>query len=327
MMSLLDNVFCANGLPPPPRWRDLSSLLHMASHCAKGAAIELINASSAGAGSLCVAPSRVHPSAGRAWPFAVRSGADVVSRFVRREGFWEVFDPRHLFQLALLNDTSPGTLLDVGANLGFYSMTFAKAGWDVIAIEPLTSNRIAFNLSLCLNPDVARRVRVVPAALGNSTAGRGPCVVRSSESSNLGDGVLTCGPEAVPCETDHQQALMASSHGDGSGGGSDGSDGGGGNGGSGNGGGGSSGGGGGGGRTASSPRALARAQTRGSGLCENVRLATLDDVLAELRPARIDAVKIDVEVILRPPPHYPPLLLVAALNPCGGARNRTWHAR
>ena len=212
-----------------------------------------------------------------------------MSRFVRREGHWEIFDPRHLFHLAGLNATSSGTLLDVGANLGFYSLTFAKAGWDVIAIEPLTSNRMSFSLSLCLNPDVAERVRIVPAALGGSTAGRGPCVVRSYESTNLGDGVLTCGPKAVPCETDRGPALMARLHGDG---GSDGSDGeGGGD------------GGGGGGRTASSALALARTQTRGLGLCETVRLATLDAVLADLKPARIDAVKIDVEVWTETRPH------------------------
>ena len=268
-MSLLDRVFCANGLPPPQRWRNGSSLWHQASHCAKETGLELINASLAGAGSLCVTPAHVHSSAGRVWPFVVRSGADVVSRFVRREGHWEVFDPSHLFHLARLNDTSPGTMLDVGANLGFYSLTFVKAGWDVIAIEPLTSNRIAFNMSLCLNPDVARRVRVVPAALGGSTDGRGACVVRSYESTNLGDGVLTCGPKAVPCAADHGPALTERPHNDDDGGG----------------------GGGGGG----SAHAVARAQTRLAGLCETVRLATLDAVLAELKPARIDAVKIDVE--------------------------------
>ena len=191
---------------------------------------------------MCIAGARVHESAGRLWPIAVRTGADVVSRFIRREGHWEIFDPNRLFKLANISSpTPPGTLLDIGSNLGFYSLAFAKAGWSVLAIEPMTQNRLALNLSLCANPDLAKRVRAIGVALGHPASQlNSSCVVRSYETRNVGDGVLTCGANARACGT--TQATSAS----------------GGN----------------------------------NGLCENVRLMSLDALLSELRPQSIDAVKI-----------------------------------
>ena len=238
--SLVDNVFCENALPIPPRWRLNTS--HIVQLACRPHAIKVVPKAEADSSSMCIAGARVHESAGRLWPIAVRTGADVVSRFIRREGHWEIFDPNRLFKLANISSpTPPGTLLDIGSNLGFYSLAFAKAGWSVLAIEPMTQNRLALNLSLCANPDLAKRVRAIGVALGHPASQlNSSCVVRSYETRNVGDGVLTCGANARACGT--TQATSAS----------------GGN----------------------------------NGLCENVRLMSLDALLSELRPQSIDAVKI-----------------------------------
>ncbi|KAJ1635568.1 hypothetical protein T492DRAFT_863224 [Pavlovales sp. CCMP2436] len=52
------------------------------------------------------------------------------------------------------------TLVDIGANLGFYTMLFAHAGFRVVALEPLAHNRRALEANLCLNPEIAKRARV-----------------------------------------------------------------------------------------------------------------------------------------------------------------------
>lgn len=52
------------------------------------------------------------------------------------------------------------TLLDVGANLGWYTLVASRAGFPAVAFEPMPSNRQLLAASaLCLNPDVAGRIR------------------------------------------------------------------------------------------------------------------------------------------------------------------------
>merc|ERR1712194_93028 len=92
-----------------------------------------------------------------------------------------------------------GVLLDIGANLGFYSFMFAKIGYNVISVEPMVMNRKALNASLCLNPELQSRIRVVARALVAPEDKDGWCVI--SSGLNYGNGALTCGkPEkAKPC--------------------------------------------------------------------------------------------------------------------------------
>ena len=48
--------------------------------------------------------------------------------------------------------------LDIGANLGWYSMLFAQAGFDVIAVEAMQRNADAIRSTLCLNPRLSSKV-------------------------------------------------------------------------------------------------------------------------------------------------------------------------
>jgi FkbM family methyltransferase len=123
--------------------------------------------------------------------------------------------------------------LDIGANMGFYSLLFAAAGYDVIALEPLAHNRRAIEATLCLNPALAPRIRLVPVALGMPRSESEVCVIESSTATNRGNGVMRCG-EGLAC-------------------------------------------------------------THSRKVCEQVRLRTLDAVLAELAPRSIEIVKMDIE--------------------------------
>ena len=124
-----------------------------------------------------------------------RSDHDAVSRSIRTIGFWDLAHPRELAELAgsRLPDTShsgdgPPVFLDIGANLGFYSLLFASIGFSVFAIDPMNHNRRALNASLCLNPPLAQRVTLINAALGApSDAGRA-CTVESIRLRNGGIG-------------------------------------------------------------------------------------------------------------------------------------------
>lgn len=141
---------------------------------------------------------------------AIIAKDDLVSNFVADHGFWEVRKPQDMAGSSGYNIPHTGTLLDIGANLGYYSLLFASKGYKVIAVEPMTRNRLALETSLCMNPHLKSLVTIVPAALVapehvHSTR----CVIRAPDMDihvhrfikNVGNGVLTCGKtsEIQPC--------------------------------------------------------------------------------------------------------------------------------
>lgn len=149
------------------------------------------------------------------FPMAVFAENDKVSKSIMRDGHWEIDDPAELARLAGTTPPAHATVfLDIGANLGFYSLLFAKFGYQVVAMEPMYQNRRAINASLCLNPDLRERVRVLPVAIGHPGAISGAsadsavtCIVRSSTNKNLGNGIMECGPKATSCATSDPHLL------------------------------------------------------------------------------------------------------------------------
>ena len=146
------------------------------------------------------------------FPMAVLSSEDLVSREIKTRGFWEIRTPSELLRLANMPNATiplPGTFVDIGANLGFYSLLFAQHGYEVLAMEPMLLNRKAIEASLCMNPTLAARVTLLPYALGASATAR--CVVRADDR-NAGNGKLTCSP-SERCERPlGKQKTDASSH-------------------------------------------------------------------------------------------------------------------
>ena len=89
----------------------------------------------------------------------------------------------------------PRVAQDLGGNVGAYTFLFASAGWRVVTVEPMSHNRRAMEATLCLNPSLRERIRLVPAALA-PRRGMGSCVAHS-DVRNSGNGVLTCGKAAA----------------------------------------------------------------------------------------------------------------------------------
>jgi len=79
--------------------------------------------------------------------------------------------------------------VDIGANLGAFTMYVAAAGFSVIAIEAMKVNQQALRLTLCANSEIMRRVTLFPAALGQEPA---QCTLYSAEHNVL-DGTIRCG--------------------------------------------------------------------------------------------------------------------------------------
>jgi len=190
----------------------------------------------------CIPPGMretiVHAGNGVSFRMVVLGDNDIVSQNLFYHHTWEVSSPEDLAARGHTSFAQNFTFLDIGANLGYYTMLFASRGHKVLAVEPMTRNRRALEGSLCLNPHLKDLVQIVPAALvARNEVLDMRCVIRSTNYNvNIGNGFLSCGKaaETKPC-------------------------------------------------LSSDPN------------CENVPVKTLDMVLNEYHPARIDVVKMDVE--------------------------------
>jgi FkbM family methyltransferase len=121
---------------------------------------------------------------------------DIVSHALHVTGRWEHVTLSNL--LEVLNSAKSrgkrSVLMDVGANVGYFTIFAASLGHHVLAYEAFQSNVDLILLSVCLNPDLRRRVTVFHAALSDT---RKECVLLSGPQ-NYGDGYLRCDGEDVP---------------------------------------------------------------------------------------------------------------------------------
>lgn len=143
----------------------------------------------------------VRTTKGRLFDMVVRTHInDPMSRNIRHKGYWEIQEPQELAELGNTKLPSilskPRYLIDVGANIGFYSLLFAHAGWHSIAIEPMPRNLLALNMSLCLNPTLAQRVTIVPVAISTPENEGRSCTVTANNkqfgNGGIGNGILNC---------------------------------------------------------------------------------------------------------------------------------------
>lgn len=78
--------------------------------------------------------------------------------------------------------------VDIGANIGSFTLGVASAGFSVIAIEAMSVNQYALSLSLCVNVGMGAAVTVLPVALSKEKA---QCAVYSAKHNVL-DGTIRC---------------------------------------------------------------------------------------------------------------------------------------
>jgi len=136
---------------------------------------------------------KVHVLAG--FDMVVYDSNDTVSNELTTHGFFEVSYAQQMVATTGRSIPMDGIFLDIGANIGYYSLLFAKAGFQVIAVEPKTRNREALAATLCLNPDLRKRVAVMPVALVAPEDTGMFCVMRPFHLQNIGNAHLKCGRE------------------------------------------------------------------------------------------------------------------------------------
>ncbi len=125
---------------------------------------------------------------------AVYPRGDVLSGDVKRIKVWESQKTKDL--LAQLKRVGRSAVfVDVGANIGWFSLAAAYAGHRVIAIEPHLENIELFRHSLCLAPpEVRARVTLLPYGLGEQDGRK--CELWQRPSVNRGDTITVCSPRS-----------------------------------------------------------------------------------------------------------------------------------
>lgn len=124
---------------------------------------------------------------------AVYPRGDVLSGDVRKLRVWDNAKTKHmLIQLRKIGRSA--VLLDVGANIGWFSLAAAYDGHRVIAIEPHRANLELFRHSLCLAPpEVRERITILNYGLGAKDGGK--CELWQQPSVNRGNAITICSPK------------------------------------------------------------------------------------------------------------------------------------
>jgi len=178
-------------------------LLFLSACFAPSTALRLLRSSGDKAGDYgsCVPPGMQVAQLSQGFSMVVLGSNDIVSQSLLSKGHWEIGSAADFAAKVGASLPAQGTFLDIGANIGYYTMTFAHAGYNVIAVEPMARNRAAMEGTLCLNPELRSRVKIVPVALVQpDEVNRTKCVIKSTNYNiNIGNGALTCGHDVQDC--------------------------------------------------------------------------------------------------------------------------------
>ncbi|KNC84473.1 hypothetical protein SARC_03306 [Sphaeroforma arctica JP610] len=124
-----------------------------------------------------------------------KSQTDIVSGSLKNEGAWEYELVKNFWRRVTAAKESPktGIFLDVGANVGYWTLVGLDLGYSVLAVEPMHENVRLLKITQCLNPQFEGKLTVLPIGLGVKKA---TCHVMS-DNKNVGDGHTICGAEAL----------------------------------------------------------------------------------------------------------------------------------
>ena len=116
---------------------------------------------------------------------------DFVSQNIISQGAWEEPEVsgivKKMDSAANYGVINP-VFLDIGSNIGFFSVNLAARGYETISIDAMRSNALMYRTTLCNNPEIMKRVTFYNNALGEESK---TCYVFSG-TGNIGDGMIDC---------------------------------------------------------------------------------------------------------------------------------------
>ncbi|TPX34741.1 hypothetical protein SmJEL517_g02716 [Synchytrium microbalum] len=135
---------------------------------------------------------------GNPFEMVVKAGKDdIVSYSIISTNQWEGREVRSVIDRLALVAKKRGTnvtLLDIGANIGFFSLSAAASGYNVVSVEMMGQNQASLLKSICKNPSFHPLMRVIPYGLGERgvDGSRSVCLAYSL-MTNSRNGIVKCG--------------------------------------------------------------------------------------------------------------------------------------
>ncbi|KAI7846166.1 hypothetical protein COHA_000336 [Chlorella ohadii] len=120
--------------------------------------------------------------------------SDIVSNEIMHNGVWEHAETVNIlarleeWKQAKQQGSSGVVLLDVGANVGWFTLQAAAMGYHVLAVEPMPRNQGALRRTLCENQKLAEKVTLIPKGLSDKPRKCQLYVLKS----NKGNGTPVC---------------------------------------------------------------------------------------------------------------------------------------
>ena len=132
--------------------------------------------------------------------YAPNNGLDIVTNGIRAQHSWEAGQNHEFHVNPNCKDSADidgecGLFVDIGSNIGYWSLFMAHLGYDVISFEAMTANSLMLYATLqdLVPEDIKKKINLFPVALSNVTAhSKEECIV-CSEDFNTQDGNLICG--------------------------------------------------------------------------------------------------------------------------------------
>ncbi|CAF1387605.1 unnamed protein product [Adineta ricciae] len=112
---------------------------------------------------------------------------DIVSNSIASSHSWMPHQTRLMASLLADAPSKPAVFLDIGANIGWFTLVMASLGHEVIAIEPMSRNIELLRASLQASK-ISQNVIVHPNGLGVKPS---VCILYS-DNRNVGDGHTIC---------------------------------------------------------------------------------------------------------------------------------------
>jgi len=117
---------------------------------------------------------------------------DIVSVIALDSGEWETFHVNEIIgklDAARAAGNKDPVFLDIGSNIGWFSIQAAVRGFRVYSFDAMRRNGNIFRSTMCENPEAMEKITFYNVALSNEER---LCIV-SSDPSNVGNGQIECG--------------------------------------------------------------------------------------------------------------------------------------
>jgi len=120
--------------------------------------------------------------------------ADIVSKSIASTGIWEHQETNNMLSVLARGKASGRknpVFLDIGSNIGWFSVVMRGFGYRVLAVDAMENNGILYRSTLCKNPELMKNTTFFNKGLGTKSQ---KCIIISGVI-NFGDGQLMCSPE------------------------------------------------------------------------------------------------------------------------------------